>query len=67
MLTLYSRPLVLHVFTTAGALRAEGERNAVAMWDIHLAVGLEGNMTDASIAKDITKHTIASRTACFIW
>lgn len=39
-----SRPLVLYVLATARTVRAEGERNSVAVRDIHLAVGLEGAM-----------------------
>lgn len=50
VLTFNYRPLILHVLATAGAIRAEGEGNAVALWDIHLAVGLEGDMIACSIS-----------------
>lgn len=46
VLTHHNRSLVLHVCTTAGSIRPEGEGNAVAVWDVHLAVGLEGDMTE---------------------
>lgn len=52
-LTFYTRPLVLHVLATAGTVGTEGERDAMAVRDVHLAVGLEGNLRRGEVAKDI--------------
>lgn len=38
----------------------------MAMWDIHLAVGLEGDMMGDPIAQKITQHTLASWAACLV-
>lgn len=58
MLTFYSRPLVLHVLATAGPVRPEGNRYAVAVRDIHLAVGLEGDIMGGRVARDNARGSI---------
>lgn len=52
------RPFVLYVLATAGAVRPEGESDAVAVWNVHLAVGLERDMTGGRVARDKTRGGI---------
>lgn len=58
LLTCYSRPLVLHVLAPTGALGAEGEGDAVALWYLYLAIGLEGDMMEGRVARDNLRSNV---------